>query len=66
MLKPIQKLVRYTSSSKGAKVTLIAWLAVVLIISILAPSAKDHEGNSTEGSVKGDTASEIAADISTE
>lgn len=63
MLKPIQKLVRYTSSSRGAKVTLFAWLAVVLIISFLAPSAKDYEGNSTEGSVKGDTASEIAANI---
>src|SRR5699024_10419401 len=47
----------------GAKVTLFAWLAVVLIISFLAPSAKDYEGNSTEGSVKGDTASEIAANI---
>src|SRR5690625_3178081 len=66
MLKPIQKLVRYTSSSRGAKVTLIAWLAVVLLISFLAPSAKDYEGNSTEGSVKGDTASEIAANISLE
>lgn len=66
MLKPIQKLVRYTSSSRGAKVTLIVWLAVVLLISFLAPSAKDYEGNSTEGSVKGDTASEIAANISME
>lgn len=66
MLKPIHKLVRYTSSSRGAKVTLIAWLAVVLLISVLAPSAKEYEGNSTEGSVKENTASEIASDISKE
>jgi len=66
MLNPIQKLVRYTSSSRGAKVTLISWLSVVLLISFLAPSAKDYESNSTEGSVKENTASEIAAQVSKE
>src|SRR5690625_4676039 len=66
MLNPIQKLVRYTSSSRGAKVTLISWLSVVLLISFLAPSAKDYESNSTEGSVKESTASEIAAQVSKE
>lgn len=63
MLKPIHKLVRYTSSSRGAKVTLISWIAVVLLISVFAPSAKDYEGTSTEGSVNKDTAAKIADDI---
>lgn len=63
MLKPIQKLVKYTSSSRGAKVTLISWILAVVMISFLAPSAKDYEGSSSEGSVKGDTPSKIAEEI---
>lgn len=63
MLKPIQKLVKNTSSSKGAKITLISWIAIVVILSLIAPSAKDYEGNSTEGSVKGDTPSQVADEI---
>src|SRR5699024_2040710 len=66
MLKPFRKLVQYTSSSKGAKITLIGWIAVVVILSLLAPSSKDYEGNSTEGSIKGDTPSKVAEDISKE
>lgn len=66
MLKPIRKLVQYTSSSKGAKVTLIAWIAIVIILSVLAPSAKDYESNSTEGSINENTPSEIAAQVSGE
>src|SRR5690625_5800680 len=66
MLKPIRKLVRYTSSSKGAKVTLIAWIAIVLLLSIFAPSAKEYEGNSTEGSINQDTPSEIADQVITD
>lgn len=63
LLKGVRRLVKYTSSSRGAKVTLIAWLAVVLIISVLAPSAKDYEANSTEGSIHQDTPSKIAKDV---
>src|SRR5699024_8949058 len=40
--------------------------AVVVILSLLAPSSKDYEGNSTEGSIKGDTPSKVAEDISKE
>jgi len=60
MLKPIQRLVKYTSSSKGAKVTLISWIAIVVMISAFAPSAKDYEGTSNEGSIKENTPSQIA------
>lgn len=63
MLKPFRKLVHFTSSSKGAKITLISWLLVVVIISVLAPSAKDYETTSSEGSINKDTASEIAIDV---
>ncbi|MCH1625235.1 MMPL family transporter [Ferdinandcohnia quinoae] len=63
MLKPFQKLVKYTSSSKGAKITITAWILVVLLLSVFAPSAKDYETNSSEGSVKGNTPSELAEQI---
>src|SRR5699024_1208467 len=51
---------RLSGSSKGAKIVLIAWLVAVVAFSLLAPSAKEYDISSTEGSVKGDTASEIA------
>jgi len=63
MLKPIRKLVKFTSSSKGAKITLVGWILAVIILSVLAPSAKDYEGNSTEGSVNQDRPSEIAEQL---
>jgi len=60
MLKPFRRLARFSGSSKGAKIVLIAWLVAVVAFSLLAPSAKEYDISSTEGSVKGDTASEIA------
>lgn len=63
MLKPVRKLVKYTSSSRGAKVTLALWLAAVLIFSFFAPSAKDFESNSSEGSINESKPSEIASKV---
>jgi len=63
MLKPFRKLVSYTSSSKGAKVTIISWILAVVLFSIFAPSANEYKVNSSEGSVQGDTPSEIADKI---
>ncbi|MEI4790449.1 MMPL family transporter [Bacillus sp. FJAT-53060] len=47
----------------GAKIVLIAWIVVVAVFSFVAPSSKDYSKNSTEGSVKGNTASEIAEQV---
>lgn len=63
MLKPFRKLVNYTSSQKGAKVTILAWILAVVLLSILAPSAKEFEINSKEGSINGNKPSEIAQQI---
>src|SRR5690625_1772497 len=60
MLKPFRTLARFSGSAKGAKIILIGWILAVLVLSFLAPSAKEYDVNSTEGSVKGNTASEIA------
>lgn len=62
MLNPFRSLARFSSSSKGAKIVLAAWLIAVVAFSLLAPSAKEYEVSSSEGSVKGNTASEIAAE----
>lgn len=60
MLRPFRSLARFSGSSKGAKIVLISWIVAVVAFSLLAPSAKDYDTNSTESSVKGNTASEIA------
>ncbi|MBS4224097.1 MMPL family transporter [Lederbergia citrea] len=63
MLRPFRKLVGFSSSPKGAKIILVAWMLGVVLLSALAPSAKEYAGNSKEGSVNGDTPSEIAAQV---
>lgn len=63
MLKPFRRLAKFSSSSKGAKMVLLAWIIAIAVLSVVAPSSKDYSQNSTEGSVKENTASEIAAQI---
>lgn len=63
MLKPFRKLVQYTSSQKGAKITILAWILAVVLFSLLAPSAKEYEVTSKEGSTKGNKPSEMAQQI---
>lgn len=60
MLRPFRRLARFSGSAKGAKIVLVAWIVAVVAFSFLAPSAKEYDVNSTESSVKGNTASEIA------
>ncbi|MCR2821650.1 MMPL family transporter [Lederbergia panacisoli] len=60
MLRPFRKLVKFTSSSKGAKITVVSWLLAVSLFSIFAPGAKEYAVNSKEVSVGGDRPSEIA------
>ncbi|WP_312472137.1 MMPL family transporter [Neobacillus sp.] len=63
MLNPLQSLVKFSSSKRGAKVVLFIWIAAVIILSALAPSAKQYSVSSKEGSVKKDTPSAIANQI---
>ncbi|MFO1446374.1 MMPL family transporter [Bacillus sp. Bva_UNVM-123] len=60
MLKPFRKLVKYTSSSRGAKFTVMTWILAVILFSLFAPSANDYKVNSNEGSVEENTPSEVA------
>ncbi len=66
MLKPFRQLITYISDSRGAKITLIAWIVVVITLSLFAPSAKDYETNGTGGSIKQTAPSEIAEQIDDE
>lgn len=63
MLSIIRNIVKYVSTSKGAKLTLTAWIIAVIALSVFAPSAKEYEESSSEGSINEDTPSEIAEDI---
>lgn len=63
MLKPFRRLAKFSSHSKGAKIVLILWIVAVAVSSVVAPSSNDYSQNSTEGSVKENTPSEIAAQI---
>ncbi|HEY4554732.1 MAG TPA: MMPL family transporter [Bacillaceae bacterium] len=63
MLQPFRKLVAFSSSTRGSKIVIALWLLAVVLFSALAPSAKEFAGNSKENSVKGDTPSEIAAQV---
>ncbi|MBS4196988.1 MMPL family transporter [Lederbergia citri] len=60
MLRPFRKLVKFSSGSVGAKITIASWLLAVLLISLFAPGAKEYAVNSKEASVSGDRPSEIA------
>src|SRR5690625_2116067 len=60
MLKPFRSLARFSSSAKGAKIVLTLWVVAVVAFIVPAASVKEYDVNSTEGSVKGNTASEIA------
>ncbi|WP_042473271.1 MMPL family transporter [Bacillus ndiopicus] len=63
MFKPFRSLSKFSSSSKGAKIVLIAWILAVVVFSIFAPSSKEFSKNSMEGSIKENTASEIAKQV---
>ncbi|HEY4600843.1 MAG TPA: MMPL family transporter [Cerasibacillus sp.] len=63
MLKPIRQLVRYTTSKRGAKITLLIWLIAAVVFIAFAPSAKDFQESSSGGSITEDMPSEVALDI---
>src|SRR5690625_4757353 len=63
LLSLIRKLVRHTSNPKGAKITLFVWIGAVPMFSFFAPSAKDYETNSTEGSIRDNRPAEIASEV---
>lgn len=63
VLQFFRKISTFSSSKKGAKIVFATWILAVIILSMLAPSAKDYEGNSGEGSKNENMPSEIAEDV---
>ncbi|MFD3450272.1 MMPL family transporter [Microbacteriaceae bacterium 4G12] len=59
----IRSLAQFSSSSKGAKIVLAAWIVLVLVVSMILPSSKQFSSSTKERSVKGDTPSAIAAEV---
>ena len=63
LLQFFRKISRFSSGKKGAKIVFATWILAVIILSMLAPSAKDYEGSSGEGSKNENMPSEIAEDV---
>ncbi|WHY77944.1 MMPL family transporter [Neobacillus sp. WH10] len=63
MFNPLQRLVNFSSSKRGAKLVFLLWIAAVIVLSVFAPSSKDYSVSSKEGSVKNDTPSAIANQV---
>lgn len=63
MINKIRQLTRFASSKKGSLIVISIWLVALLILSIFAPSSKEHAENSGEGSVRENSPSEIAHEL---
>ncbi|GFZ78288.1 membrane protein [Paenibacillus marchantiophytorum] len=59
----LQHWARLVSSSKGVKIVLISWLAIIILLSALAPSSKEVALSGGEGSIHEDTLSAVAKQI---
>ncbi|WP_249310416.1 MMPL family transporter [Bacillus sp. FJAT-49736] len=59
----MNKIAHFISSSKGSKIILLGWLAVIIILSVIAPSAKQYSISSGEGSVHENTPSAKATKV---
>ncbi|SEG66297.1 MMPL family transporter [Paenibacillus sp. UNC499MF] len=63
MNNPWNKLARAVSSPKGAKIVVAVWIIAIVILSLIAPGAKQAAVSSGEGSALGETPSEAAQKI---
>ncbi|TMV50175.1 MMPL family transporter [Paenibacillus mesophilus] len=66
MSRALSRLARFVGSPKGAKLTLVGWLLVIVVISAIAPGAKKYAVSSGEGSIHDDTPSALARQIAEE
>ncbi|WP_139991292.1 MMPL family transporter [Paenibacillus paridis] len=55
-VKPLQKVIQYVSSPRGAKITLVCWVLLAIALTIAAPGAKEHAVSAGEGSASGNNA----------
>jgi len=60
MMQLIHRITGWASSRKGAKIVVAAWLAAIVLLSGIAPSAKSVSISAGEGSVNENTLSEQA------
>jgi len=63
MLNVLNKFTGWASSRKGAKIVLLGWLAVIVIVTAIAPTAKSYSISAGEGSIHEDTPSAIASRV---
>lgn len=56
----LNHIARVVSSRKGSRIVVICWLAIIIILSAVAPGAKEHAISSGESSIHNDTPSAAA------
>jgi len=63
MFKPLHAITRFASSPKGAKITLVCWLLLVVILAGVAPGAKQYSISAGEGGIGNDKPAEVAKQL---
>ena len=62
-MNKVRQLTRFASSKRGSVIVISTWLLALILLSVFAPSSKDYAENSGEGSVRENSASEIAHEL---
>lgn len=60
MFKPLHAITRFSGSPKGATITLVFWLLLVVILAGVAPGAKQYSISAGEGGIGNDKPAEVA------
>ncbi|MCQ6561125.1 MMPL family transporter [Paenibacillus mendelii] len=64
MIPPfMNKFIQYVTSQRGAKLTILFWLLLVLVLTATAPTAKQYAANAGEGHIKGSNPSAEAKQL---
>ncbi|MFD0716646.1 MMPL family transporter [Paenibacillus sp. GCM10027626] len=60
---PLQPIIQFAASKRGAKLVLVGWLLLIVLLSAAAPTAKQFAISAGEGHVDGNTPSAIAKQL---
>jgi RND superfamily putative drug exporter len=59
-IRPLQKVIQYVCSPRGAKISLLCWVLLAIALSVTAPGAKEYAISAGEGSASGNNPAQQA------
>ncbi|WP_063845959.1 MMPL family transporter [Paenibacillus sp. FJAT-27812] len=59
-IRPLQKVIQYVCSPRGAKISLLCWVLLAIALSFAAPGAKEYGVSAGEGSASGNNPAQQA------